>query len=198
MAVQTTNARIGDGATVVALGDGAGLAVVTGYQGSFSPYGASNSTSVLPPSSSGVPTGASVTSNGSAEIDPTSVADALNEGGSLLFLNRTKTPEENQVNGVIVDATSTNVIRSLSIGAAGGGSAAVAISGDVPVVVSDTEATVGAGAQINTTGTAKPSQSVTVAAASDLYHLGVDGSVAGGGSVGVGVGAEMGSVGRTP
>ena len=33
-------------------------------------------------------------------------------------------------------------------------------------------------------------KSVTVAAASDLYHLGVDGSVAGGGSVGVGVGAE--------
>ena len=183
VAIQTTQATIGAGATVVALGEDPSFDATTGFSGSFSAYGAQATASVLPPASN-------LTGTVGAEIDPTSIGDALSEGASLLTLDRTTTPIEDQIHGVVVNATATNFIRSLSVSGAASGAAAVTISGDVPVVVSDTEAGIGAGAKINTTGAANSAQSVVVAAASDLYHLGITGSAAGAGAVGVGAGAE--------
>ncbi len=182
VAIQTTQATIGVDATVVALGQTPGIEATTGFQGEFSVYG-SQALAVLPPKSN-------LSGTVGDDLDPTSVADAIDEGGKLLVLDRTTTPVQEQVRGVVVNATATNLLRSLAVSGAVGGDVGVTMSGDLPVVVSDTEATIGAGAKINTTGTPGAGQSVAVAAASDLYHLGVTGSVAGGGDVGVGAGAE--------
>ena len=178
---QTTDATIGAGATIVALGQGTGLEVTTGYAGTFSAFG--SSAAVRPPSST-------LTQSANSDLDPTTVDEAVTEGGSLLTLLRAASPSRTTVHGVVVNATAANSILSLSVGAAGGGEGAVAISGDLPIVISDTEATIGASAKINATGVPASAQSVSVAAASDLYHLGVTGSIAGGGAAGIGAGAE--------
>jgi hypothetical protein len=191
VAVQTTIADIGDDANVVGLGLSGPLDVTTGVQGSFSAYSADR-LSVKPSTSS-------FTTTAVGDIDAVSVADAVNEGGALFTLSRTTTPIVTQVKGVAVAASATNLIRSLSVSGSVAGTAAISISGDLPVVISDTEARIGANAQINVdphvaTGVG---QSVVVAASSDLYHVGLAGSVAVGGSAGVGAGAEATIFGNT-
>ena len=184
---QTTQATIGDDASVTALGETAPVDVTTGYQGVFSSY----------TGSAAAPT-SSMTGVDGDEADPVTVADAISEGGSLFVLSRTADPVTAERQGVIVNATSTNAIRALSASGAAAGTAAVTLSGDLPVVIDDTEATVGSGAKLNDSGASGGAQqSVTVAAASDLYHVGIAGSASGAGTVGVGAGAEVNVVDNT-
>lgn len=184
VAVQNTKATIADTASVEGLGLNGTIGVTTGIGGAFSIYGGE--------ALSVIPTLSSLSGTVGNDVNAITVADGLVEGGSLLVLQRKTTPVVEQVRGVAVAASATSAMRSMAVSGSGGGTAAVSISGDLPVVVSTTEATIGAGARINTSTTPSPgdNQSVTVAASSDLYHLGIAGSAAVGGTAGVGAGAE--------
>ncbi|MBE7187189.1 hypothetical protein, partial [Jatrophihabitans endophyticus] len=202
--LQTTLASIGDDTTIVALGQGDGISATTGYSAVFGAYGADNTVPTATTSgsdSSHMKTVATTDSNGNpivlAEGTPVSVADGITEGAELFALQRTLTPTTTTVHGVVVNATNHDAIRSVAVSGAIGGDVSVTLSGDVPVIVSDTEATVGANASINATGTGTAAQSVTVAAASDLYHLGIAGSAGASGTVGAGAGAEISYVQNT-
>ncbi|WP_407052032.1 beta strand repeat-containing protein [Methyloraptor flagellatus] len=184
--VQNTLASIGDNAAVTGRGRGADMTVTTGIEGTFSVYGSNGSLAVRPPKSD-------FASQTGGDINAVTVADAILEGGSLFMLQRDTKPVTQLVKGVAVTATTTNLMRSLAVSGGISGNVGVSISGDIPVVVIDTEATVGANAKINTDNNNTPAgsqQSVVVAAASDLYHLGIAGSVAVGGTAGVGAGVE--------
>ena len=177
---QTTVASIGDGAVVNALGNTPAIQVTTGFDGVFSPYAG---LAAAPTSNFTGATG--------AEMNPTTVAEAVNEGGSLFLLDRTATPATGSRQGVIVNATSRDAVRSIAVSGAAAGTAAITLSGELPVVVDDTEALVGSGVSINTSGVAGAGQSVSVAAASDIYHVGITGSASAAGTVGFGAGAEI-------
>jgi len=85
--------------------------------------------------------------------------------------------------GVAVSATSKDDIATIALSVGGGGTVGVAIGAAVNVIDVETRATIGSNAQINqATGTANPSQSVLVAAASDFNHIGVGAGAAFGGS----------------
>jgi len=118
VAEQTTLASIGDGATIVALGQGPGLAVTNGFQGNFSSYG-SQSLSVEPTS----PT----TGSQSGDLDPTTVSQSQTEAGWLLGLDRTTAPIQQTVHGVIVNATARSLMRSIAASGAGAGNAAITL-----------------------------------------------------------------------
>ncbi|MBC9981562.1 hypothetical protein HA482_25475, partial [Bradyrhizobium sp. INPA_01384B] len=184
VALQNTKAVVADGASVEGLGLGGTLGVTTGITGAFSVYGA-DALSVTPAKSN-------LTGTLGNDVNAVTVADGLVEGGSLFVLQRKTTPVVQQVRGVAVTASATSLLRSLAVSGSVAGTAGISISGDVPVVVSDTEATIGARANVNMSSALAPgvNQSVTVAASSDLYHLGIAGSVAVGGTAGVGAGAE--------
>ena len=184
VAVQTTKAAVADDASVEGLGLGGTLGVTTGIAGMFSAYGA-DTLSVTPARSS-------LSGTLGSDVNAVTVADGLVEGGSLFVLQRNTTPVVEQVRGVAVAASATSSLRSLAVSGSVAGTAGISISADVPVVVSDTEAAIGAHARINNSSGLAPgaNQSVTVAASSDLYHLGIAGSVAVGGTAGVGAGAE--------
>jgi mucin-19 len=184
VALQNTKAIVSDDASVEGLGFGGTLGVTTGIPGSFSNYGA-DSLAVTPSKSN-------LSGTLGNDVNALTVADGLVEGGSLFVLQRKTTPVVQQVRGVAVVASATSGLRSLAVSGSVAGTAGISISGDVPVVVSDTEATIGARAMVNNSSGLAPgaNQSVTVAASSDLYHLGIAGSVAVGGTAGVGAGAE--------
>jgi len=100
----------------------------------------------------------------------------------------------NNYRGVAVTATNSDDLAAVGISAAIAGSAAVAIAGSIEVVTVETEASIGANARINCAATcadnvanANAGQSVHVAAANQLYHLGIAGSLAIGGSAGIAV-----------
>ncbi len=181
---QTTIADIGDFANVSGLGLSNAIGVTTAISGSFAPYGMS-ANSVIPPVSN-------FSSAATADINAVTVGDAALEGAALFALERSTTPVVTQVKGVAVAASSVNLLRSIAVSGGAAGTAGVTISGDIPIVISDTEAKIGAHATINQPGGTQPdaAQSVVVAASSDLYHLGIAGSVAVGGTAGVGAGAE--------
>jgi hypothetical protein len=103
--------------------------------------------------------------------------DAFTAGLSLLAQKRVSTAVTGSARGVIVNAATATEIRSLAVSGAVGGAAGVALSADVPIVTTDTQATIGINARINQgAGTANAAQSVTVAAASDFYYFGLAGS----------------------
>ncbi len=166
VADQTTLAGIATNANVTALGNGSGATVTVGYAGQFS---------------------------GGSESNPTTAQGAQTEGSNLSGGTRTTTAVTRTVQGVVVNAAATSALDTLAVGAGLGGTAGVAASGSVPVVISDTEASVGAGAQINQNqntglGPNSGAQSVAVAAASDLYVHGITGALGGGGVAGIGAG----------
>ncbi len=191
--IETTKATIGDNATVVALGNTADIVTATtGFDGIFGVYG----TDKTVPSATGSSMTASAGAGGS-EGEATDVTGGLLLGAELFALDRTTKPVRVDVHGVMVNATNTDAIRSLTVSGAAGGTVSVTLSGDVPVIVSDTEATIGANASVNATGAGNAAQSVLVAAGSDIYHLGIAGSVGGAGTVGFGAGAEVSYVMNT-
>ncbi|HUJ88277.1 MAG TPA: LEPR-XLL domain-containing protein, partial [Burkholderiales bacterium] len=88
-----------------------------------------------------------------------------------------------------VDATSSEDILSISAGVAVGGSAGVAGSADVNVLDETTNAYVGDGASVTVTG----GGDLSVQASDTTSAISVAGSLAGGGSAAVGVGADVGT-----
>src|SRR5690606_35566149 len=94
--------------------------------------------------------------------------------------------------GVAVTATNKDDIESISATGSIAGTAAATLAGNVSVVTTDTTAEIAAGARINQSNAgAAVDQSVLVAAGNDHYHMGVAGSASGGGTVGIGVGADV-------
>src|SRR5439155_26093954 len=88
-------------------------------------------------------------------------------------------------------AMSSDDVEQMVIGLAGGGTFAAGISAGTMVVSATTHASIGDSAAVNTTPGAGAAQSVMVAAGSDLYHLGVAGAVAIGGTGAGGAGLDV-------
>ena len=86
---------------------------------------------------------------------------------------------------------SNDDVEQMVIGFAGGGSFAGGLSAGTMVVNDKTYAYIGDGASVNTASGAGRDQSVMVAAGSDLYHLGVAGAVAVGGTAAGGAGLDV-------
>ncbi|WP_170314740.1 leukotoxin LktA family filamentous adhesin [Aquibium carbonis] len=188
----TTHATIDGGANVTALGQGAAHAYLAGYQGNFVNYGSDDD--FEGPDLEAYELDAAT---GSASA-PMTAEDAFTAGLSLLTQKRVSTGVTGSAHGVIVNAATATEIRSLAVSGAVGGAAGVALSADVPIVTTDTQATIGINARINQgAGTANAAQSVTVAAASDFYYFGLAGSAAGGGAAGVGGGAAIAIINLT-
>ncbi|WP_417269807.1 leukotoxin LktA family filamentous adhesin [Celeribacter sp.] len=191
----TTHATIEDGAQVTALGYGSGIDYVSDFDVNFTSFADNFQGADLPDwdASSGL-----VASNASSASDVGLTAtDARNTGLSLLTKTRNGTAHTETGHGVVVNAAASNAVRALEVGFGGAGSAAIALSGNVPVITSDTQATIKA-AQINTlAGVAHANQGVTVAAASDTYNLGIAGAAAIGGAVGAGAGVTVAVVNTT-
>ena len=187
-----THASIAGAADVTALGQGAAQTYLAGYQGNFVSYGSDEDFEGPDLEAYELDAG-----TGSAAA-PLTAEDAFTAGLSLLARKRVSTEVTGSARGVIVNAATATEIRSLAVSGAVGGAAGVALSADVPIITTDTQATIGINARINQgAGTANAAQSVTVAAASDLYHFGLAGSAAGGGAAGVGGGAAVAIVDLT-
>ncbi|SEK85157.1 hypothetical protein SAMN04488032_107109 [Pacificibacter marinus] len=191
----TTHATIKDLAQVTALGNGTGVNYVSDFDTTFTSITDSFQGADLPDwdASTGL-----VASNASGASDVgLTAADARNTGLSLLTKTRNGTAHSETGHGVVVNAAASNSVRSLEVGFGAAGSVAVALSGNVPVITSDTQATIKA-AQINKlAGAAHANQGVTVAAASDTYNLGIAGAAAGAGAVGAGAGVTVTVVNAT-
>lgn len=181
-----TIARIASGASVTALGlAGPGVTYITGYTPTLALFGTGAAPNITAPAL----TGYSAASGGDVEV--TSADEALRQGIRLLLLERSTTANTATGQGVVVNASGQAAVRSLVVGAAGGGTVGVAISGNVPVILANISASIADGAKVNVdnAGASGGNQSVTVAAASDVYRIGIAGSV-GIGTVGIGGGLE--------
>ncbi len=188
----TTHALIADNASVTALGNGAARQYVAGYEGALGSHGADDD--FVGPDLARYDLD---TPSGNADA-PVTAEDAMTAGLALLTQKRVAAPITHSASGVIVNAASTTEVRSMAVGGAVGGTVGVSLAADVPVITTDTRATIGASALINQgTGTASNQQSVIVAAASDLYHFGLAGSLAGGGAAGVGGGGAIAIIDAT-
>ena len=89
---------------------------------------------------------------------------------------------------MIVNAAKAQSIRSIAVSGGLGGLTGVGLSGNVPVILDTTTASIGDGAQINQRNMASAGalQSAIVAATSDTYSLNIVGAIAGGGAAGIG------------
>ena len=186
---QTTLASIGDLGMVEGLGATNALDVRTDLAGVYADYG-SDPLAIKPPQQNDEQKG---DASRATELSPVRV-DEARDGSSRLFIQqRTVAPVFTKVRGVAVAASATNLIRAMAVGGGIGGSVGASLSADVPVVTSDTRATIGAGAGVNTHSAsgANAAQSVVVAASSDLYSLAIAGGAAGGGAAGIGIGAQV-------
>jgi len=164
-----TLATIDANAQVTALANSAAQSYVTGYAAGFSAYGSDNGFAA-----------ADFKADATNELTDANAASARTVGLQMLGQKRTSTPTTANARGVIVNATDKAAVRALSVGGAAG-SVGIAVSAGVPVITTDTRATIGTGAQINRlAGTAASTQNVTLAAASDIYTMGFSGAVAGG------------------
>jgi hypothetical protein len=185
----TTHATIDDGASVTALGNGGAVNYITGYTPALA--GTTGDFAAQTPSdySSGA-------SSSSSEV---LTADAARQQGlGLLGMGRSSSPTTASGYGVIVNATGETSVQSLAVGAAISGVGAVTVSANVPIITTDIAASIGDDAQINVddnTG-AGANQSVVVAAAGDIYRIGLAGALAGS-TVGIGGGVDTAIVSPT-
>ena len=183
---KTTQAYIGNNADVVALGNGAG---VTSATGDFN-----------------VSAGSAISGDGEV-TDSVSPEDAQGNsiGGRSAFTYLTKqrisTPVTSTVNGLAVAATNRDKVESFTVTGAAAGAAAITIGGNVAVLTTDTEASIGSGTQVNQASIAGSSasgaQSVRVAAGDDQFHVGLGGAAAGAGAAAIGAGADVLVAGNT-
>jgi hypothetical protein len=158
---KTTQAYIGAGATVDALGTMGPSTVRTGtFTASF------------------------VTPNSGDPVAPPREHNS-DATGDIFTKLRVVTPDTTNVQGVAVSATATDQVRTVaaSLGVAPLG-VGVSVVGSVYLPTTTTTAYIGQGAKVNTGaaagGTPAAAQSVLVGAGSDYYHLGVSGSGAAG------------------
>ena len=193
--VQTTQAAIGAGATVLALGETNPLTETVGFTGIFVNPLAGVLDAALP----GTTSASGLSGQLGTDSTPTTANAAFVEGGSLFILDRQAQPNTQTLQGVIVDATDAQASRTATAAGAIAGEVALALSGNVPIVITDTEASIGAGVSVNqgANNTAGLKQAVTVNASNDVYLLDAAGSAAGAGEVGVGAGADVAVVNTT-
>jgi len=186
----TTKATIADGASVTGRANGAALTYVKDYTPTLTAYGAGVNDQTIKAADTGEKNQAETSG---ADRDVLTSDDARYMGLRMLVMERGATEVEATGRGVIVNATGNTSQRSLVVGAAASGSNAVTLSANVPVITSSVEAAIGEGARINldNNGGAAGSQTVVVSAAQDLYHIGIAGSVAVGGSAGIGAGIDV-------
>ncbi len=154
---KTTEAFIGAGAHVGALGLGNGIQAENGpFNITYATY--SSSVGVAQPK----PISADLTGSSNNLTSP-----RLNQ-------QRIATPATQSVAGVAVTAVNSDALQG--VGADGGvaGTVAVNLSGAVAVLTNHTDAYIGAGAAINASNSgASPGQSVLVAAGNDASFLGI-------------------------
>src|SRR5208337_2285287 len=170
---KTTEAFIGAGAHVGALGLGSAILAENGYFAiSYQPYG---------------------TAPGVAEPKPeTATPGGHSLNSPRLGEDRVATPESQPVSGLAVTAVNTDSLQGVGVTGGASGSAAVNVSGSVAVLTNHTEAYVGSGAAINSSNAGAASgQSVLVAAGNDTSFLGIAGALAISGEVSVAPGVVV-------
>ncbi|NER24473.1 MAG: DUF4347 domain-containing protein [Symploca sp. SIO1C2] len=114
-----------------------------------------------------------------SDSDQQSDSQALNQ-------QRVATAQTQAIKGLAVTATNQDDLESYAITGGIAGNVAVTLSGNVNVLNNNTLAYIGDRAVINgDNANAGNDQSVLVAAGNDLYHMGITGSAAGAGGVGV-------------
>jgi hypothetical protein len=177
-----THAVIDEAASVTALGNGDTVTYTTGYTPALA--GSTGDFAAQTPDDY-----ADDASSSSSEV--LTAQQAREQGLGLLGLGRSATASTATARGVIVNATGETSVQSLAAGAAIAGVGAVTISANVPIITSDIAASIGEDARINVDDNsgASANQSVIVAAAGDIYRIGLAGALAGG-TVGVGGGVD--------
>ncbi|MDD4600778.1 MAG: hypothetical protein PHQ46_06940, partial [Negativicutes bacterium] len=169
---KTTDAHIGENATVQADGNGAAVQVANGKFINDSNY---------------VP--------GKNEIAAPETSDPDEDAYKQIDIQDLTKPvvaQTQAINGVGVSAVSSDTVRAGAIGASVGGTAGIQGSVGANVITNTTKAYIDQGAKINTAITGEHAdQSVLVAAGSDFHRLSTAGAFAGGGTAGVGGGADI-------
>ncbi len=181
---KVTRASVGDGANVDVLGNGNAVSAENGDMA--------------------IQFGALVAGSGqvqSQDVKPQAAASATPPSNTIgkrnamqgLTGTRSATPVSTGLQGLAVTASNRDKVESFSVTGAAGGSAAVTLGGNVAVLNTDTEASLGASAKINqqSIGQANAAQSVRLAAGSDQYHLGLAGAASAGGAAAIGAGADV-------
>ena len=168
---KTTTARVGEGATVDALGKAPGVTVA---DGSFDTR---------------------YTANGSDEGEISAPAARNPDGSDSQALSGQRVGTRGTTagfQGLAVSATNQDDIETISATGSGAGTAAITIAGDVNVITTHTTAEIADNAQVNQNNAgADAAQSVRVAAGNDHYQMGIAGSASGAGTVGIGAGADV-------
>jgi len=122
----------------------------------------------------------------------------VTNSGSAKTASATTASNKSVVHGVAVAAGSANTIRTVAAAGGIGGTAGVQGSVATTVATATTVAKIGKAAKINEINTgAGATQDVLVAAGSTFTHLGVSGAVSGGGTAGIGAGADIGVITNT-
>ncbi|MBM4043507.1 MAG: hypothetical protein FJ279_00180, partial [Planctomycetes bacterium] len=156
---KTTEAFVGNGAEVTALGQGPSRDVFTGYfDVEFRPD-----------------------DDDAGEAKPPQFQNDDVDDPSA-FTQRVATPTTQSIKGLAVTAINLDDIEQLAIGGAVSGGGSVELSAGASVADITTTAYIGANARINADNdSAGSEQGVWVAAGADFYHLGVAGALAGAG-----------------
>ena len=158
---KTTQAFIGDGAVITALGLGSAINADTGqFAISYVPYGTTSSGQVEP-----MPVSAS----------PSSLTDGTSNTltSEQLTEQRVATPETTPIHGLVVTAVNSDDLEGVDVD----GSVSfvgVNVTTSVGVITNNTDAIIGSNAQVNaSTAGAASGQSVLVAAGNDTSFLGI-------------------------
>ena len=168
---KTTTARVGASASVDALGKVSGVTVA---DGSFDTTYIANSTDEGEISA---PAGNNPDGSDSQALSGQRVASRGTTSG---------------FQGLAVTATNKDDVESIAATGSAAGTAAITIAGGVNVITTNTTAEIANNAQINQNNTgAAAGQSVLVAAGNDHYQMGIAGSASGGGTAGIGAGADV-------
>jgi hypothetical protein len=183
--IDTAATAIAQGNIIVAADSNANLRPIAGAGGfgGSGGFGASNATVVK-------------TDVTRAFIGENAVVTALGRRNSTMVPTDgdTMTP----LTGLSVTATSREDLNIIAAGAAGAGAVGVAGSATVNVLDETTRAFIAAGAQINSINPtllpASPTQSVNILATDQTTLFNVAGAIAGGGSGGIGAGADVGVI----
>jgi hypothetical protein len=174
-ATKTTDAHIGNNATINAKGLRPGITARTGQ---------------LTPS---------YVANQAADGEIAAPLSGNNQSDSqALTQQRVAQAQTQLIQGVAVTATNRDDIEAIAVSGNISANLSVTLAGSVNVITNKTSASIGSGARVNANTTdAGTGQSVIVGAANDYYHLGVAGSGSGGLTAGVGPGADTSVIKNT-
>jgi mucin-19 len=170
---KTTEAFIGAGANVGALGLGSAIDAENGrFDISYAPYGSAVGVAQPKPENSNLGS-----SGGNSLTSPSS---------PRLGEERIATPESQSVNGLAVTAVNADALQGVGVDGGVSGTVAVNLSGSVAVLTNQTDAYIGAGAAVNSNNMgAATTQAVMVAAGNDASFLGIAAALSISGTVSV-------------